>query len=205
MDRGDPMHITDSYMSEWVLPGDPIVSWLKWNENRTFNNIVLKFEADVFIHRLLNIDEKALEQDMKSGSITIPKEYLQLPGFLGFHAYYNDIPSTERNVKFVIEFIENDKVIHSEHKSTLIIRPRLQMEVSPSDIIVTDNTASTVDQIQCKLINTDSASIKNIRINLIHFSTPNLKVRIQGKATDTYQRESHSNESFNSLSLKGNF
>lgn len=205
MTKGGPLNILDSYISEWVLPGDPIVSWLKWTENTEFNNIVLKFEADVFIHIMLNVDEKVLEQDMKSGKITIPKEYLQLPGFFGFHAFYTSIPPSERNVEFIIDFMENDEVIHTERKSTLIIRPRLQMEVSPSDIMITDNIAPAIDQIQCKLINTGSAGIKSINnINLTHFSTPDLKVVIQRKTTDTNRYDKSSpNESFDSLSLNG--
>jgi hypothetical protein len=159
----------------------------------------------VFVHRLLNIDQKAFEQDMKSGKITIPKEYLQLPGFFGFHAYYTNTPSSERNVEFVIEFMENDKIVYTERKSTNIIRPRVQLSLSPSDITIADNTASMIEQIQFKLINTGSAGIKEININFVSFSSTNLKVGIlQEKVTDTYQySRAAQNKSFNSLNLKG--
>ena len=52
--------IIEKHISKKALPGENIISWIKWDPELDVKHIVLKFEADTFISKVLNVSEEAL-------------------------------------------------------------------------------------------------------------------------------------------------
>jgi hypothetical protein len=201
------VNIKESYISEWASPKDPIVVWVKWDGSPNFDHISLKYEADVFVYRILNVHEKVFEQNLHTGKVIIPKEDLGVPGFFGFHGICTEVPISERKIEFIIEFIHNGNAVHTERKVTNIIRPMLKLAISPQDIMVSDNTAALTEQIQFRLVNLGSAGIKEANITFNPFSSTDLKVEISPKKeTDNPYDDligEPQEKTVNTLTLKG--
>lgn len=131
--------LVEKYISSPVLPKERILSWLKWDPKVEFDTIIIKSEADAFIQRVLNVDEKIFkEQDVQKGKAIINKDLLQIPGFIGFEAYYNAVPDDERQVTFVVEFIRGNETVDTIDLVTEVIRPKVFIKhLSPAEISVT--------------------------------------------------------------------
>jgi hypothetical protein len=181
--------VIESYMSEWALPNELIVSWIKWDPKFEPDKIVLKYEADVYIQRFVNIDVKALQQDRRSGENIIPKEHLQIQGFYGFHAVYEVPPEQEQKLEFVVEFYKDSNRIHSERLSTLITRPLLEASVTPSDIIIEEDNTPLEGPIYFKVKNIGSVNAKATAIIFEVNTPPGMKLTLQAEKVSETGRE----------------
>lgn len=190
-------------MSEWALPKEPIVSWVKWDQSEVIEKILLKYEADIFIPRFLNTNPKVFEQDIQSGKIEVPTEYLEIPGFFGFHALYTALPEAERDIEFIIEFHQNGNIVHSERLTTLITRPILEVEMTPRDLII-DQATTVPSVIELQLKNFGSVQAKTVDISFEFHATDGLKVEIVSPmVTDTRRNNVAPQTAINRMSIKG--
>jgi len=133
------LRIIEKHISEWALPREEILSWVKWEKDFDFDQILIKAEADINLHRILNVEEKVLEQDsIKTGKAVIDKDMLLIEGFVGFGCFYELIPEQERELTFEIEFKKDDKTIETISLKTNLIRPIVAIEnLTDSGIVVT--------------------------------------------------------------------
>lgn len=139
MAKEDPSWLIEKHISEWALPKELFLSWLKWEPQLDFETIVIKSQADVEFFHVLNVDEKVFQQDeIKKGKIVIEKNMLQTDGFVGFSCFYNTIPETERELSFVVDFLKNGIQLSSIDLNTEIVRPIVAIDnISEQEIRVT--------------------------------------------------------------------
>jgi len=197
-----PLPIAERYISEWVLPNEPIVSWIKWDNKIEVDQILLKYEVDVFIPRFLNIDARVFEQDIKSGEVVLPKEYLQIPGFFGFHAIYTAIPEAERKLEFVVEFHDRDSV-HVERLSTFITRPIVQGSVTPNDVVI-EGDVPFDGAIDIGITNIGSVHSPRGQISFDFHSTSDLKISLRSDVISDTSKENIAKEvQINKMTIRG--
>lgn len=132
--------LLEKHISEWSLPNEDIIAWIKWNEKLRYDKIYIKSEADLEFTRILNVDESAwVAEDLKKGKISISKNLLQLDGFIGFVCHYTTIPEDERQLSFKIDFSYDKELTASIPLETKLIRPIVSIEnVSENGIIITE-------------------------------------------------------------------
>lgn len=119
--------ITDKYISPKVLPGEHSSCWIKWKKGAVFDKIILRYEADIEVFRLFNIDEEVFKDDeTEDGKITIPKNTVQIDGFFGFASRYTTIPSSERKISYEIDIVSGKKV-QTIHCENVVTRPMLKV------------------------------------------------------------------------------
>lgn len=137
-------YLIEKYIDPQVLPNEPILAWLKWDRQLEYDSILLRYEADVEIERLLNIDVEAFKEERSEGIFRIKRSRIQLEGFLGFQAYYYETPSEERTISFVVDFILKGDKVWSQSFATHIIRPIIKIvKVKPDEIIVSPERPSS--------------------------------------------------------------
>ena len=147
------LKILEKHISEWALPKEEIMSWVKWGGNFDFDQILIKAEADINLHRILNVEEKILTQDsIKTGKVVIDKDMLLIDGFVGFGCFYELVPEQERELTFKIEFKKNNETLETIHLTTNLIRPIIAVEnLNNSGIVVTKDNP-TLPQLSFNLV-----------------------------------------------------
>ena len=180
------VEIKEQYLTPQVLPGEQASGWIKWKKGIDFKKIVLKFEADIEIFRLFNVDEEIFEgkEDWK-GKVEIPKSMLQIDGFFGFTVYYDSIPGSEREVSYSIDII-NDNSIQTVTLTNTITRPMIEVEkVTPEQFIIS-NISPSPEPLSFSLKSKGSATIHNLSFFLDFITSDQLKVTI----TKTQEKKS---------------
>ena len=131
--------IVDRYISPKILPGEHSSCWIKWKKGVVFDKIVLRYEADVEVFRLFNIDEDAFKDDYTDkGKIIIPKHMIQIDGFFGFSSYYAQIPSGERKISYKIDIVSGTDVQTISFENT-ITRPMIKvLKATPDNINISE-------------------------------------------------------------------
>ena len=156
------LKIIEKHISEWALPREDILSWIKWEKNYDFDQILIKAEADIYLHRVLNVEEKVLKQkSIKTGKVVIDKEMLLIDGFVGFVCFYELVPEQERELTFEIEFVKNNKTLEAIPLKMNLIRPIVAVEnLDNSGIVITkDNPA--LPRLSFDLVNKGKGVILN--------------------------------------------
>jgi len=154
--------IIETHISEWALPREEILSWIKWENGFDFDQIIIKAEADITLHRILNVEPEILKQEgIKKGKVIINKEDLQIDGFIGFGCFYELIPETERELSFEIVFNKNGKILNTVNLKTELIRPIVIVEnLTNSGIVVTKDNP-ILPQLSFRLVSKGKGRILN--------------------------------------------
>lgn len=172
--------ILEKHISKKALPNENIISWAKWDPKLSVKNIVLKFEPDVAIEKVLNVAEEALQDnDFESGKITIEKEHLQIPGFFGFTGFYMQIPENEITINFVVEITFEETIKKIEY-STKIIRPILEFQQTEYTL-TSSQFATSMSPLNLALVNTGSGRPINLKPFADLSNTPDMDIKIQTK------------------------
>ena len=172
------IEIKEKHLSPKVLPKEQASGWIKWKKGVDFEKIILKYEADVSIFRLFNVDEEIFEgQKNWDGKVEIPKSMIQIDGFFGFTAYYNTIPESEREVSYNIEIVTKDTTQRITLTNT-VTRPMIEVEkYTPEQIIVSD-FSPPVEPLSMALKSKGTATIQNLSFFIDFISNDQLKVKI---------------------------
>ena len=128
------VNITEKYISPKVLSKEPSFSWIKWIPGTIFDKLILRYEADVNITKLFNVNNEVLEIPCeREGQLIIPRKMLQMDGFFGFISSYTEISDDERQVSYEIDLISNGvtQTVNLEH---MVTRPLLKVVKSPESI-----------------------------------------------------------------------
>lgn len=170
--------IIDKYISPKVLPKEQSSVWIKWKEGAVFDKIVLRYEADVDIFRLFNIDEKIFEdRDKWNGKITIPKNMIQMDGFFGFTSYYTAIPTDERKISYEIDIVSGNKT-QTIHFENIVTRPMLQVIKATPDSIQISKFSPQPEQFSMKMKSVGTASLHNLSYFIEFVTNDKLTVEI---------------------------
>ena len=140
------VEIVEKHISPQVLPKESSVSWIKWVSDTAFDKLILRYEADVKINRLFNVDDKIFEiSSQQDRRLVIPKEMLQIDGFFGFESRYMAISGDgKRTVSYEIDIVSGDKIqtVHLEH---VVTRPVIKVvKLSPATIYISKSSVSPV-------------------------------------------------------------
>ncbi|MGI0057784.1 MAG: hypothetical protein ACREAK_10495 [Nitrosarchaeum sp.] len=156
------LKILEKHISEQVLPKEEILAWIKWESNFDFDQILIKSEADINLHRILNVEDKVLTQeDIKKGRVVIDKNMLHIDGFIGFGCFYELIPEQERELTFEIEFKKNDEIADTISLKTNLIRPIIAVEDFSNNGIVVTKDRPVLPQLSFNLVSKGKARILN--------------------------------------------
>ena len=151
--------ILEKHISKKALPNENITSWIKWDPKLIPKNIVLKFDSDIVITKILNVSKKGLKNnEFDSGQITLDQKDIQIPGFFGFTCLYGAIPEKEITVNFIVEF-DFGNVVKKVEYSTKIIRPLLKFEQTEYSL----TSSQFINFLVLKFVNTGLGQIVNLR------------------------------------------
>jgi len=157
------IQIIEKHISEWALPKEDILSWLKWESNFDFDQLVIKLEADLQFLHILNVDDKVFKQkDIPNGKAVIDKDMLQISGFVGFTCIYNLIPESERELNFEIDFLKSNRIIDTISMKTNLIRPIVAIEHIPIEGIIISETNRQIPQLRFNLESKGRGRILNL-------------------------------------------
>lgn len=170
--------VTEKHISPKVLPTEHSSCWIKWKKGIVFDKIVLRYEADIDISRLFNIDEKIFDnKDDWNGKITIPKDMIQIDGFFGFTSYYTEILTNERKISYEIDFVSGNN-IQTVHFENIVTRPMLEVvKVTPDRIQLSEFT-SQLGPFSMKMKSIGSASLYNLSYFIEFVTSDKLTVEI---------------------------
>ncbi len=156
------LQILEKHISEWALPKEEILSWVKWDKNFDFDQILIKAEADINLHRILNVEEKVLTQEsIKIGKAVVDKDMLLIDGFIGFGCFYELVPEQERELNFEIDFVKNNETLETISLKTNLIRPIIAVEnLNNSGIVVTKDNPM-LPQLSFNLVSKGKGRILN--------------------------------------------
>lgn len=162
--------ITDKYISPKILPTEHSSCWIKWKKGIIFDKIILRYEADIDIHRLFNIDKKAFEdRDNWNGKITILKNMIQVDGFFGFTSYYTEIPHDERKISYEVDIVSGNNV-QTIHFDNTVTRPMLKVIKATPDRIQISKHSSQIEPFSMKMKSMGTAPLHNLSY-FIEFTT----------------------------------
>jgi len=170
---------TEKYISPKVLPKEQSSCWIKWKKGVVFDKIILRYEADVEIFRLINIDDKIFEGKNKwNGKITIPKNMIQIDGFFGFTSYYTAVPTTERKISYEIDIVSGNKT-QTIHIENIVTRPMLEVVKATPDSIQISEFSPQPEQFSIKMKSIGNASLNNLSYFIDFITTDQLRVEIK--------------------------
>jgi len=128
--------IQDEYVSPVVLPKESLFGWVKWDDDADFDKVVFKYEADVKINDLFDVDG-AVDRN-KEGIIEIPKSALVAGGFFGFNASYTTPITSKRAISFEIDLVHDDESRTITLESN-ITKPFVENFSTSYDQLIIDN------------------------------------------------------------------
>ena len=178
--------IKERCLSPQILPREQASGWIKWKKGVDFEKLILRYEADVKIFRLFNVDEEIFkgEEEWK-GKIEIPKSMIQIDGFFGFTAYYNTIPESEREVSYNIDIINEDS-IQTISLSNIVTRPMIEVEKATPEQFLISTVSPPPEPLSMSLKSKGTATIHNLSFFIDFITSDQLKVKI----TKTRSKES---------------
>lgn len=197
--------ITDEYLSPKVLPHEQSSGWIKWKSGIVFDKIILRYEADIKIFRLFNIDEEIFaDQEKWNGKITIPKKMIQVDGFFGFTSYYETIPTDERKISYEIDIISGNKT-QTIHMENIVTRPMLKVLSATPDSIQISKFSPQPEPLSLKLNSAGTASLHNLEYFIEFVSTDKLKVEVTTSKKTKFKEMTLKDEELTaqSISIKG--
>lgn len=183
----DIVAITEQYISPKVLPKESSFSWIKWTPGTIFDKLILRYEADVDITKLFNVDDKLSEIPFeRQGQLIIPREMLQIDGFFGFASRYTEISVNERRVSYEIDIVSSERTqtIHLEH---VVTRPMLEVVKSSPEAIQLSKFSTSIQPFSVELKSLGSAIIHNLTYVIDVQTNDNLQVEITSRKTHETQ------------------
>lgn len=178
MDNSKILEIKEQYLTPQVLPGEQASGWIKWKKGMEFEKLVLKFEADIDIFRLFNIDEEIFDgKDNWKGEVEIPKSMIQIDGFFGFTAFYNTIPESERKISYSIDIV-NDNSTQTITLTNTVTRPMIEVEKSTPEQFLISNINPPPESLSVLFKSKGVATIHNLSFFIDFITTDQLKVKI---------------------------
>ena len=175
------VEIVEKHISPLVLPKESSVSWIKWVADTAFEKLILRYEADVEINRLFNVDDKVFEiSPQREGQLAIPREMLQIDGFFGFQSNYVTIPDGERTVSYEIDIVSDGKTqtVHLEH---IITRPVIKVVKSSPETIQLSTFSVSPRPFSIELESVGPATVHNLTYAIDVKTKDNLQVKISPK------------------------
>ena len=199
----DIVVITEKYISPKVLSKESSFSWIKWIPGTVFDKLILRYEADVDITQLFNVNNKVFEIPCeRKGQLIIPREMLQMDGFFGFASSYTEISDNERPVSYEIDLISNGvtQTIHLEH---MVTRPLLKVVKSSPESIQLSKFSVLAQPFSVELKSLGTAIIHDLTYVIDVQTKDDLKIEIfsSEKAKDTQLFDTMS--SSQKISVKG--
>jgi len=172
------VEIKEQYLTPQVLPGEQASGWIKWKKGVEFEKLVLKFEADISIFRLFNVDEEIFEvkEDWK-GEVEIPKSMIQIDGFFGFTAYYNAILESEREISYSIDIV-NYNSTQTITLTNTVTRPMIEIEKSTPEQFLISNISPPPESLSVLFKSKGPATIQNLSFFIDFITSDQLKVKI---------------------------
>lgn len=184
------LELIDKHISKWILPREEMLSWIKWPDDYDFDTLEIRSEADINMHRILNVDESVLEQDiLKNGMVVINKELLQIPGFVGFECFYELVPEQERELNFEIVFYKDDVILETVCLKTNLIRPILMVENMTNNGIVVTKDTTTLPKLNFKIKNISKARVLNFSPFIEVVNAKDMKITIENIKSENESNE----------------
>ena len=179
--------IIDKYISPKILPAEDSSCWIKWKKGEVFDKIVLRYEADIAVFRLFNIDEKIFEcADKHTGKIVIPKDMIQIDGFFGFSSRYTATPPDERKISYEIDVISGDDV-QTIHFENTVTRPMLKVLKASPDSIRISKYAPQPEHLSLKIESAGTAALYDLSC-FVELSTSD-KLTVEVTAVEPKSKE----------------
>ena len=170
--------ILEKHISKKALANENITSWIKWDPKLVPKNIVLKFDSNIVITKVLNVNKKVLKNnESHSGKIILDQKHILIPGFFGFTCLYNTIPEKEMTVGFIAEF-DFGNVVKKVEYSTKIIRPLLKFEQTKYSL-TSSQFINVTNPLALKLVNTGLGRIVNLRPFAKMMKTNDIEIKIE--------------------------
>lgn len=169
--------IIEQYISPQVLPKEQACAWIKWENDPSYEKIILRYEADVQIFGLLNVDEEIFNRSHNQGIIEIPKSMMQVKGFFGFTAFYTTIPERKREISYSIDFVKNEKK-QTVTLTNFVTRPEVEIVSSSSDQIILSEFNPSPKPLSFDVINTGEVEIKDPTIVLDVITTNDVQIKM---------------------------
>ena len=162
--------ITDKHITPKFLPAEPSSCWIKWKKGVNVDKIVLRYEADIDVFRLFNVDQKVFEHNNKNtGEIIIPKDMIQLDGFFGFSSKYTAIIQNERKLSYEIDVVAGDG-IQTIHFENIVTRPMIKVLTTLPDLIRISKHTPPPENISLKIKSINAAALYDLSF-FVEFST----------------------------------
>lgn len=116
--------LIEKHISPWVLPKEQIVGFVKWRPEMEISEVSIRAPENIRIVRLFDVDENLFaEYPPDSLRFTISQARLQIPGFVGFEAFYETIPDGELDLTFQIDLTFRHLERQTINLATDVIRP----------------------------------------------------------------------------------
>jgi len=177
LENSEIVQIKDQYITQVVLPKEQASCWLKWNKEAEFDKIIIRYEADISIFRLFNIDTEIFnDQDKWEGKVEIPKSMIQLNGFFGFTAYYTTIPENNRDVSYSIDFVK-DNIVQTISFTNKVIIPKVELVKLSYDKLTLSNMSPPPPPLAMELKSGADASVNDLSLIINISGGKNLKVK----------------------------
>lgn len=174
------LKLIEKHISKWILPSEEMMSWIKWIDDFDFDQLEIRSEADINLHRILNVDESVLKQEsMKKGKAVITRDMLQIPGFVGFECFYELIPDHERKLNFEIVFSKNNQVQETVVLTTELIRPIIYIENLTNDGIVLTKDIPSLPKLNFKILNKGKARVLDFSPFIQFVNAKDMKITIE--------------------------
>ena len=177
MENSEIVQIKDQYITQAVLPKEQASCWLKWNKEAEFDKIIVRYEADISIFTLFNIDTEIFDdQDKWKGRVEIPKSMIQLNGFFGFTAYYTTIPENERDVSYAIDFVKENTVQTISFTNKITI-PKVEIVKLSYDKLTLSSISPPPPPLVMDLKSGSNAAVNDLGLTINISGGKNLKVK----------------------------
>jgi hypothetical protein len=180
--------IKDTFITELVLPNDPIACWVKYDESWDFDRIRITYDdledgiSDFQFKNLLRVIYIAIPHEHREKRIIdIPRAHLILGGYAGFVCKYLLVPMADKEFSFRIDFINRQQIVGTTELRTKVSRPLLQI-ANPKLVLqkITSFSPEITKPEKIQILNTGSVTAKNI---FIRVNSTNTNIVAQLKAT----------------------
>lgn len=134
------LDIEEQYISPVALTTESLCGWIKWNNDADFEKIILRSDSNVKIRSLFDTDESEKIKQLDDGALEIPKSALELDGFFGFSASYDEILDSKQDTQFFVDFVNGDQV-ETISLTTSIDRPMIEIINTTCEQIILSNNS----------------------------------------------------------------
>lgn len=131
------MQIASQYIAPWAIAKEPFPLHLIWDPEEKFDFVEIELPKECEVRELLNVREY---QDTRS-KIRFSNMSLFSPNYFSLvAASKTTFDELIKKIPITISFLLDDKKIFSRTFYAQIVRPRIDIEESPLEIAINDNT-----------------------------------------------------------------